>query len=588
MEKVDFCQTGEYLSITVDANDRPHISYLDVLNRDLKYAKRNSATGAPGAVSYANGWTGVSWSTETVDSEGDVGGFTSIAVDSEGNPHISYYDSTNDSLKYAKWHGNSWLISAVDSYGKAGWDTSIALDSQDLPHISYRNWTNYDLKYAKWTGASWSTQTVDSEGDVGRFTSIAVDSAGNPHISYYDSTNDDLKYAKRTGDSWSIQVVDSEGDTGYYTSMALDSNGNPHIVYWDSTNDDLKYAEWTGNSWSTETVDSGGFSGSYASISVDSKGNPHAVYSVVPYFYISSRDWDRANGDLKYAQRNSGSAATGAGDSDDGRTGGAWQISTIDSEDDAGKYAAITLDSKSGIHVAYSADEGDCLVLKYVSLKNSPPLLSWPQEPGYVSDGVNPDAGKPNDVFYFRINYYDADNDRPKTGYPKFRVRKDGVEMQGSPFAMTEASASGGASYSAGKTYMYAKLLDNGSYEYSFEAYDANDSFASAGWFSGPSVSTSPPLAQEVDIYPGVFNPDKDEKTSISFNASLPGETTIAVYQVSGKKVAELFSGQSVSGINTAVWNGMDSGGSMVDSGVYLIRIDGPGISYEKKVVVIK
>jgi|GEM_PF-5145481 len=39
------------------------------------------------------------WVIETVDSTGRVGLFTSIAVDSSGNPHISYFDESNRYLK---------------------------------------------------------------------------------------------------------------------------------------------------------------------------------------------------------------------------------------------------------------------------------------------------------------------------------------------------------------------------------------------------------------------------------------------------------------------------------------------------------
>ena len=48
------------------------------------------------------------WNIQTVDSIGNVGKNTSLAVDASGNPHISYQDSTNDDLKYSHWNGTNW------------------------------------------------------------------------------------------------------------------------------------------------------------------------------------------------------------------------------------------------------------------------------------------------------------------------------------------------------------------------------------------------------------------------------------------------------------------------------------------------
>jgi hypothetical protein len=258
----------EVTSIALDSNDNPHISYHDGTNDDLKYAK----------------WDGNGWNIETVDSAGVVGWFTSMALDSNDYPHISYYDRTNDDLKYAKWDGSGWNNETVDSAGRVGWFTSLALDSNDDPHISYHDWINDDVKY-------WNIEIVDSAGDVGRHTSIALDGSDYAHISYYDGTNDDLKYAMWTGIAWNIEIVDSAGDVGLYPSLALDSNDDPHISYLDLTNDDLKYAKWDGSGWNNETVDSAGDVGWYSSLVLDSNDDPHVSYD----------DW--ANSDLKYATK---------------------------------------------------------------------------------------------------------------------------------------------------------------------------------------------------------------------------------------------------------------------------------------------
>ncbi len=66
-----------------------------------------------------------------------VGRFAWLALDGMGRPHISYCDWHNGDLKYARHDGRDWQIETVDSDGCVGPFTSLALDRFDRSHISY-------------------------------------------------------------------------------------------------------------------------------------------------------------------------------------------------------------------------------------------------------------------------------------------------------------------------------------------------------------------------------------------------------------------------------------------------------------------
>jgi hypothetical protein len=182
-------------------------------------------------------WTSSSWSIQTVDSSGTVGSWTSLALDFNGNPHISYCDNANNDLKYAYWTGSAWHIETVDSAGMVGAAISLALDQLGNAQISYFDSTNSALKYANWTGLTWNIQTVATGIGLITYTSLALDSYGNPHISYYNQSNGALYYASWNYSSWITDIVDSRGSE---SSLALDTADKPHISY--SSSYSLKYA----------------------------------------------------------------------------------------------------------------------------------------------------------------------------------------------------------------------------------------------------------------------------------------------------------------------------------------------------------
>ena len=138
----------------------------------------------------------------TLDSTGDVGGFTSIAIGLDGNPIISHYDATNGDLKVAACTNptctTSTTITAIDTTGNVGYHTSIAIGTNGNPIISYTDFDNFDLKVAACTNPTCSTSTtstIDTTGFVGGYTSIAIGRNGVPIISHQDIANGDLRVA---------------------------------------------------------------------------------------------------------------------------------------------------------------------------------------------------------------------------------------------------------------------------------------------------------------------------------------------------------------------------------------------------------
>jgi hypothetical protein len=122
---------GGTTSIALDSNKKVYISYYDTTNDNLKYATNGSG----------------SWVISTIDDQG--GKYSSIAL-IEGK-YISYYDATSGDLKYAYqvYSSNTWTWqrTVVDSAGDVGKFSSLALDSNGAMHISYYDATNHALKY---------------------------------------------------------------------------------------------------------------------------------------------------------------------------------------------------------------------------------------------------------------------------------------------------------------------------------------------------------------------------------------------------------------------------------------------------------
>jgi PGF-pre-PGF domain-containing protein len=308
VETVDSAgDVGWYTSLALDDAGNPRISYYDWTNSHLKYAQKN----------------GTGWINETVDTTNGTGEYSSLKLDNSGQPLISYFYST-DNLKFAQKIGNNWTNVIVDS-GNVGRHTSLAIDDAGNPRISYQEWNAGKLKYAQKTGNNWTNETVDSSVNVGAYSSLALDSAGNPNIGYYDAKRGYLKYTVKIGGQWINQTVDNNLNVGSYTSLALNGSGNPSISYYDGFYKNLKYATKTGSSWTIVIIDSYRDVGKHTSLAFDNSENPHISY------------FDETNGHLKYAHK----------------TGSVWINETVDPSTSVGTYSSLALNSEGVPRISY-------------------------------------------------------------------------------------------------------------------------------------------------------------------------------------------------------------------------------------------
>ena len=74
----------------------------------------------------------------------------------------------------------------------------------------------------------------------------------------------------------------------------------------------------------------------------------------------------------------------------------------------------------------------------------------------------------------------------------------------------------------------------------------------------------------------------------LSYSISKPSAVEVKVYDVAGRVVSELFRGRATEGVHTLAWQGRDSAGRKLPSGVYFVtlKIDGEQVKTTRLVLV--
>jgi len=267
--------TGFYTSIAIGSDNLPIIAYLDNTDTELEVAHCDDAI----------------CSTSTITTDTTVyPQYISSTIGSDNLLIIAYFDVNTTELKVHHCSDLTCSASTITLVDGGGFPiyTSIAIGSDNFPVISYVDDAGGDLKVAHCSNVTCtasSTTVVDNTVVVSVQTSIAIGTDGFPIVSYFDDTNDNLRVAhcgNLTCTAPVITVLDPATSVGRASSIVIGSDNLPIISYEDQSGSSLKVVHCTTadcQSFDTPTfIDASVIIGIYTSIAIGSDNLPVIGY----------------------------------------------------------------------------------------------------------------------------------------------------------------------------------------------------------------------------------------------------------------------------------------------------------------------
>lgn len=247
------------VSLAVDSEDNWHVAYYD--DPMIKYINKYGAT--------------------PVTIAGDAG-LHSIAIDSNNKLHVVYFVNGNSSIMYVNnvegfWSSPQGIVSGINNPSGSSLGISLAVDSEDNWHMVYTDFIGYLHNEIKYT-TSISDPVTLVNGDVKK-PSMALDSDDRPHVIYFTDIHS-IKYMNNIEGAWSSPQEIASGlnppgilSCAFGTSLAIDSQGNWHMVYHDGGNQGIAKYKNKESSPQTLAIDNAW----RPAIALDSKDMAHVV-----------------------------------------------------------------------------------------------------------------------------------------------------------------------------------------------------------------------------------------------------------------------------------------------------------------------
>jgi hypothetical protein len=431
---------------------------------------------------------------------------------------------------------SDWTTMTIDHTEDTVFLNSIAVDNSGEVHVIYdkegNSWRHH-VYYATWKDYYWDIESI-AEKDYGfNSSSVALDKYGNPHVAYFDYSGY-LTYAYKNGSKWEIdKSTFSESWFDKFPSIVIDDSNNAHIIFYLYSY--LRYAKRTSNgAWSMDIVDNC-FS-NFMQIDLDSNENPWIVYSNRKYELICT-SW----------------------------TGTSWHLGVVeDTSSIKCAFNSIAIDKYDNVHLAYNDVNSENL--KYAIWDG----VIWST---YTidSEGI---VGRGASITLFNdetpyISY--KDTTRKKIKYAKKVGGSWQIEDVGN----------------YGNTCLKTSIaLENDGIIHI--TYDSDYNLIYACNKTDFLKDFKPD--NSIKLINNVFNPNNGEKVSISIDLKESSFIWVQILSADGRIIKELINREphNPGFFKITAWDGRDSKGDIVSSGIYLLKLLTESNSVIKKICVIK
>ena len=191
------------------------------------------------------------WTKHIVDNTPNSGRDNDFVVDAQGNKHITYTSSGR--LKYASNSSGQWTIE--DLTGSAEGQTSIALDSNNQPHVVHVAQGGTSVNYLTKQLGVWNQEPVH----WGKSPIIRKDSQGTMRLVFQGQTMPPLYFGTRVGSTWNLQSVypQTHLSEDNRLSFETDSNNKSVICYTPANRVGLRVMTNHAGYWREHQIDNG-------------------------------------------------------------------------------------------------------------------------------------------------------------------------------------------------------------------------------------------------------------------------------------------------------------------------------------------